>query len=212
MKHIYINSRLHPLMIAVKRGRPARQWIFSQGERWLLLTPGRFARLAMRLGRVDRRIDRIMLLVRRHSPHPEEFCRGVGLEEVRYINPRDYPAVKCPSCGMLHFPHPEDARRTCGECTARDLVDSLRSPSRLERRDRLLHQVARQRILDKSAVAFRPTTINPCLINVQSRRLDKRIARAAKQMVGRGQTYRETSKKLGCSLGVVSKVNTWEMN
>lgn len=58
MKRIYINSRLQHIVINSDT-LPEREWLWSQGQPWLLLNADRLNRLMDRLGEDDSRIKRL---------------------------------------------------------------------------------------------------------------------------------------------------------
>lgn len=213
MKNIYINSRLHPLLVAsrrARRGQPPDR-LFSLGEPWLYLTPGRLAYLAMRLGRADPRIVRIVKLLRRHSPSPEAYCRRLGIAESVFVPPAEYPPALCPVCDNLHSPHPEDAERICPECMERERRAEAERPAGGELRDRLDDRSARRRLLARSAIALKEETVNPRVSHGVPLRVDVDW-RKARLLISHGVAYRFVSREIGCALGKVARAKHWECN
>lgn len=207
MKNVYINSRLHELLIPADRvGAEERpeQWIFSLGEAWLLLTPEILAILARRLGREDARVNRLIRAVRRHSPRVDDFCRRLGLEPVGVWRPEDYPLGECPSCGGLRQAHPEETGAVCLPCERKAERNSRLGMPGGRKADWEANLAARRRILGKSDIAFDPGVVNPYA--------GKRISRCgdldwdkARQLRGRGLPYAAVAKAIGCSLGLAYK-------
>lgn len=58
---IFINSRLHPILVDQRYA--TKNWIWTLGEPWLQLTRGRFDRLTKMLGRDDVRIKKLLLVM-----------------------------------------------------------------------------------------------------------------------------------------------------
>ena len=214
MKNLYVNRYLHPLLIAKNRRRRAPQWVFSLGEPWLLLTPGRLGSLAARLGLSDPRVDKLLLLVRRHSYCPEKFCRRLGIEEVRYWRPEDYPSTLCARCDGVFHQHPEEKEQTCPECLKKAARENNGKPTRAQLKDIMEDRAARQRLVDIHAAALSETSINPyCNMNAH-RRIERNWDLALSRVL-HGIGYWEVSREFGCSVGLVYKrvkERFWESN
>lgn len=200
-KNPYVNSRLHPLLIAFRR-RP-RAWLFSLGEPWLLLTPARLQRLAARLGLADERVDRLVGLVRRHDAGPEEYCRRLGIEESRYIAPADYPPAVCPHCDNVHLQHPVDAEGVCLECLEREQNDRWLIPGGTLR-DRIEDLEARGFLRKEHPDDFDDGVLSPNHRINKSRRLDRDWDRAVNRIL-LGLSYRDVAREFRCSVGALHK-------
>lgn len=215
LKQIYINSRLHPLPVATPARLPApREWIFSQGDRWLRLTPPRLRRLAIMLGLEDPRVGALLHEVRRWHPHPEHFCRLLGVEEVVQTNARNYIPVVCPNCDNVHYPHPEDALRPCADCAAKAVEED---PYRRRTRDaeKRRDARARERLLRKNPAAFDEGRLSPNWRTNKSRRLERDWDNAVNRIL-LGRPYRAVAREFDCSVGLlhrkVSEARHWEWN
>lgn len=213
VKNLYINSRLHPLLVDVGDDCPG-EWLFTGGEPWLLLTPDRLGLLGDRLGRGDWRVHRLLGLIRRHVARPELFCRRLGVAETRYIRPEDYPPVLCPRCDGLHQPHPEDAGSLCPDCRERERQAQVRKRGGGELRDRLLDRDARKTLLEKDPSAFDGDTLSPNYKFNQRRRLERDWDAAVNRIL-MGLPYRQVSREFDCSVGLLHrkvKERYWERN
>lgn len=212
-KDIYIDSRLEPLLLAARR-KP-REWIFSLGRPWLLLTPRRLARLAGRLGLADNRVGGLIERVRRHSSAPEKFCRPIGLEAEAFRRAGDYPPAVCPECDGVHQPHPLDANQPCGECRERERRLRLRRPGPLEEGDREADRKARQVLREKEPALFNGEELSPNWRINFTRRLDRDWDAAVNRILT-GGTYRAVAREFDCSVGLLHKKvrerNFWEDN
>ena len=209
MKQVYVNSRLYPLPVATSRPQP-REWIFSLGDRWLLLTPPRLLRLGTLLGLEDVRVANLLGAVRRWHPHPERFCRAFGMEETRQTLPPDYPPAVCPECGNVHTPHPEDAARICPECVAKK--PPADTPRAAEER---LDLRVRSRLLREDPDAFSDGALAPNWRINKRRRLDRDWDCAVNRIL-LGHRYRDVAEEFDCSVGLlhrkVSEARHWEWN
>lgn len=215
MKNLYVNSRLHPLLIALRGKKTAKKWIFSQGEAWLLLTPERFAHLASRLGLGDGRVFRLMGLIRRHSAVPERYCRLVGLPGTRQLKPEEYPLALCPRCDGAHYPHPEDAGRICPECAEKAFQAERRRPGGGELRDRREDDLARRRVRRKEPRSFNGNDLSPNFRINLNRRVHRDWDLAAHRILTGGR-YKDVARDFDCSTGLlhrqVRKRTHWENN
>ncbi len=212
MKNLYINSRLHPLLLA-PADSPV-QWIHSMGEPWLLLTPDRLCRLADRLGLADRRVRRLVGLVRRHSGTPELFCRRLGIGENRYLRPDEYPPALCPRCDGLHHPHPEDAGLVCPDCRERERRAERSRPGGGALRDRRLDLEARRNLRVRQPGDFDGEALSPNYKLNRNRRLERDWDRAVNRIL-MGGAYRTVAKEFDCSVGLLHrkvKERFWENN
>lgn len=213
MKHLYINSRLHPLLVALSLGVP-RTWIFSLGEPWLFLTPGRLARLADRLSLADSRIGRLIRLVRRHAPDPRAYCRALGVKGGPQLTPDRYPLVLCASCGGVHYPHPEEALEACPDCRE---AAAARERKRADGavRDRQRDQAARRAMLRKDPYSFDQGVLSPHWRINHSRRVHRDWDAAVNRIL-MGGAYRQVAREFECSVGLlhrkVRERRHWENN
>lgn len=209
MKQVYVNSHLRPLPVAVSRPEP-RQWIFTGGDKWLLLTPPRLLRIAILLGLEDGRVSGLLGAVRRWHPHPERFCRALGVEEASQVPPRDYPPAVCPECGNVHNPHPEEAAERCSECAARERPAD--TPRAAEKR---VDARVRARMLKDDPGAFEEGALNPFWRMNRHRRLERDWSGAVNRIL-LGRPYREVAREFNCSVGVlhkkVTEARSWEWN
>ncbi len=207
MKQVYMNARLHPLPVAARR-EPV-DWIFSQGERWLLLTPPRLRRLAALLGLEDARVSRLFGMVRRWHPRPGDFGRALGVETPPQPTP-PYPPAVCPCCDRVHAPHPEDAARPCPEC-----LDAASLPDTAHAADRRLDLRVRSRMLREDPLAFDENTLNEYW-RINRRRRLRRDWEGAVRRILLGRSYRDVARELHCSIGLlhkkVSEARHWEWN
>lgn len=215
MKKLYINSRLRPLLLGKTRLGAAGQWIFSQGDAWLLLTPPRFARLAARLGLGDGRVHRLLGLVKRHLDAPEEYCRRVGLPASRRLVPKEYPPMPCPMCDGIHYPHPEDVGTVCPDCRERERLAERRRPPGGATRDRHLDKLARKRLMHKEPRSFDGDTLSPNYRINLGRRLQRDWDGAVNRIL-MGMRYRDVAREFSCSVGLlhrkVMERKHWENN
>ncbi len=208
MKQVYVNSRLHSLPVGVPACLPApREWIFSLGDRWLLLTPPRLGRIAALLGPEDGRIARILRDVRRWHPNPEDFLLTPGLEEAAQPGPAPFP-VACPGCGRIHCPHPEDAEEPCPDCAGRG------SPTR-RALDAVLDARARALLLRRCPGDFEDGVLSPNWRLNRRRRL-RRDWDGAVNRILLGDRYRPVARDYQCSVGLlhrkVTEAKHWEWN
>ncbi|MCC8180460.1 MAG: hypothetical protein LIP23_06075 [Planctomycetes bacterium] len=204
MKNIYINSRLHPLQLAYDPCVAAKTWIWSAGERWLLLTPPRLNRLAKRLGLDDARVEKSFSLIKRNHPYPELYCRALGVEEVRYISPKNYPDMFCPRCHGMHKAHPEDVGALCAYCRGEKRRDEEKTPGTAKKTDTRTNRRARLRVLAHDSLALDAKTLCP---NPRYNR-HRQVVRdwnMATQRILNGETYRDVSRDLKCSVGLLHK-------
>ncbi len=214
MKNIYINSRIHPLLVNAMRIPRQRQWIYSQGETWLLLTPGRLARLANWLGMSDSRVFRLIGLVKRYSGRPDAFCRRLGIPETVYYPPEDYPPALCPHCDGVHFPHPEEIGRVCDACHEKEALGVRNRPCGGQLRDRHADRAARERLLEMDSSLFYQGELSPNYKLNLHRRLDRDWDKATNRILT-GGTYRQVAREFDCSVGVLHrrvKERSWENN
>lgn len=215
MKDIYINSRLHPLLMGRRRLAVPPVWLFSRGEPWLLLTPPRLATLAERLGLRDARVYRLLSMVKRHAFRPEAFCRRLGVEEIRQSDPDTYPFALCPRCDSVHHPHPEDADLVCGQCRERERREARTRPAGGEIRDRRRDRAARADLLEKHPGLFDDGTLSPNHQYNRHRRLVRDWEKATNRIL-HGHTYKQVAKEFNCSVGLlhrrVKERKHWENN
>lgn len=215
MKNLYINSRLHPLLVGSTRNGRGRDWIFSRGESWLLLTPARLAALADRLGLADGRVHRLIGLIRRHSDRPNDYCRRLGIRETVRLDPKDYPLVSCPRCDGIHQPHPEDAGMVCAECREQEQKAIARRPPGGAMRDRQEDRLARDILFEKSPGSFDEGVLSPNFQYNLKRRLHRDWDKAINRIL-MGHTYRQVSREFDCSVGLlhrkVKEHRNWENN
>lgn len=215
MKDIYINSRLAPLLLARRLGRMPIDWVFSQGEPWLLLTPPRLGRLSDQLGRKDCRIHRLLGLVRRYAADPGAYCRRLGVRATRRFEPAAYPLALCPRCDGAHHPHPEDAGVVCPGCREQERRNERGRPGGGQLLDRLRDGQARQAIMEKDAQAFDDGVLCPNNQYNRSRKL-VRDWDAAVNRIMHGCTYRKVAEEFDCSVGLlhrkVMERKYWENN
>lgn len=207
MKDIYVNSRLHSLLLRCGVLWPRRTWIFSQGEPWLFLSPKRLHKLAMHLGRDDKRVTRLLRLVRRYVPESEDYLRLLGL-------PRVYDETEgfCAECGAL-LPDaaalaPADS--LCPSCLQdREYGEGAFTPVQLE--DQAADRTKRDWILKHDPAALDPRQLAP----LPRRRVVTRDWREAARLIGKGMTYRQVSSRLDSTLSLVHrrvKECYWEDN
>lgn len=201
MRYLYINSRLHPLSLAVADRTP-REWLFSRGEPWLLLTPPRLGSLARRLGLRDGRVSRLLELVHRWHPHPERFCRALGVEERVQLSPNEYPLAVCPYCERLHYPHPADAFRPCPKCVEEEARTSGIHPGLVEERRR--NQERRQWLLKNDPNAFDDSVLSPHWRINKKRRLERDWFNAVNRILT-GAPYRAVAREFSCSVGLLHR-------
>lgn len=213
MRDIYINSRLDSLSVAARR-RP-RNRIFSLGNPWFLLTPRRLARLAFMFGLDDRRIERIITDVRRHSGNPRAYCLPLGMETEPYYDPEDYPPALCPVCDGVHQPHPLDVYQPCSECLEKKRIIERNSPGPLVKRDLELDEIARIFIREREPSMLCDGELSPNWRYNYPRRL-VRDWDAAVNRILTGGTYRQVAREFDCSVGLlhrkVKERNFWEDN
>ena len=212
MRNLYINSRLHPLLIAPFP--PVRIRIFSRGEPWLLLTPRRLEALATRLGLGDARVGRLVGLVRRHLEHPEWYCRRLGIGETRHYRPEEYPPALCPRCDGLHYPHPEEAAAVCAGCREAMERERRSAPGGGTLVDRRRDKAARRRLLAKDPGSFDGEVLSPNYKYNRARRLERDWDQATNRIL-MGLSYRQVAKEFNCSLGLLHKrvkERHWENN
>lgn len=212
MKHIYVNTYLHPLLLAVARS--PKTWLFSEGEPWLYLSPGRLSRLANRLGLADCRIDALLYLIRRHAPDPGSYCRALGLKRVRQYHPREYPLELCVGCGGVHFPHPEDVNLPCPDCEA-ELQRRQKGIAGGAARDRRQDKRARHRLSTKDPRSFDGEALSPNWKINYRRRLHRDWEQAINRIL-MGCAYRTVARDFNCSVGLLHKKvqerKFWENN
>lgn len=201
MKHVYINSHLHPLTLAVTGRRP-REWLFSRGEPWLLLTPPRLGRLGVRLGVDDERVSSLLALILRWHPQPEHYCRSLGLEECAQPSQEEYPLAICPYCDRLHYPHPADALLPCPKC--RDEQERKDEPGPGIMEDRRLDREMRQWMFENDPGAFDDGVLSPNWRINKMRRL-KRDWHNAVNRILMGLPYRTVAEEYDCSVGLLHR-------
>ena len=212
MKNLYVNSRLKPLLISARRATLPPEWIFSLGEPWLHLTPGRLVRVTMRLGLVDPRISHIIKLLRRHSPTPELYCRKLGIAESFHVSPKEYPLTLCPRCDGVQHVHPLEENPVCCTCREQErLAEAARQPDG-QVRDLFADRIARVRLLSHSALALHEESIHPPIVHGIPLRKEKEARKTARTSINLGVPYRVISGAVGCSIGWLSKVKHWELN
>lgn len=214
MRHIYIDSCLHSLTLA--GWYEAKQWIFSQGRPWLLLTPRRLSRIAVRLGIGDRRVERLVNDVRRHSATPCKFYQALGMEEVEpYYAPGEYPPALCPVCDHVHNPHPLDAYQPCPPCRESGRADGLDKLSPVVARDREASRTAIETLRKNNPDSFCEGKLRPNWQYNFSRRLHRDWDAAVNRIL-MGGTYRTVAKEFNCSVGLLHKKvqeqKFWENN
>lgn len=212
MKNLYVNSRLHPLLVA--DSLPAREWIFSRGEVWLLLTPGRLRLIAAKLGAIDSRVHRLLALARRHAARPELFCRGMGVEDVGYVPPDQYPPALCPRCDGVHYPHPEDAGTVCSDCRETARRSERLRPGGGELRDRRQDRAARELLRRNEPRSFDGDVLAPNFRLNLNRRLERDWDKAINRIL-MGGAYRKVAREFNCSVGLLHRKvheRQWENN
>lgn len=213
MKHIYIDSLLDSLAVAA-RSKP-KQWIFTQGKPWLLLTPTRLSRLAFRLGIGDRRIENLLGNVRRYSDCPESFCHPLGLEAEPYYDPNDYPPALCPVCDRVHQPHPLDVHQPCPECAQREKTQEAQQETPGVLKDREEDSRARRKLVKAAPSLFFEGDLSPNWKMNSSRRI-QRDWDAAINRILMGAAYKVVAKEFDCSVGLLHKKvkerKFWEEN
>ena len=206
MKDVYINSRLHSLLLRCGVLWPRRTWIFSQGEPWLFLSPKRLHKLMMHLGSGDKRVMRLLRLVKRYAPESEDYLRLLGLPRVY-----DEAAGFCSECGALL---PDDAAAAmdflCPSCLQnRKYREGVPTPVQLD--DQAADREKRDWILEHDPAALDPSRFAP----FPRRRVVNRDWREAARMIGKGMTYRQVSSRLDTTLSLVHrrvKECYWEDN
>ncbi len=207
MKDIYVNSRLHSLLLRCGILWPRRTWIYSQGEPWLFLSPKRLHKLVMHLGSGDKRVTRLLRLVKRYVPESEDYLRLLGL-------PRVYDATEgfCSECDALL---PDDATATpsdslCPSCfQSRKYREGAFTPVQLE--DRAVDREKRNWILEHDPESLDPRRLAP----LPRRRVVNRDWREAARLIGKGMTYRQVASRLDSTLSLVHrrvKECYWEDN
>lgn len=213
-KNLYVNSRLHPLLVGPLSSGVRRDWIFSLGEPWLLVTPDRLAGIAGRVGKGDGRVHRLLGLVRRHCGDPEVYCRRLGVAATRRLEPEDYPLVLCPRCDGAHFPHPEDAGAVCAECREAERIAQRGRPGGGEILDRRLDRAARRLLYDRHPDSFHDGALCPNYRYNLRRRVHRDWDRAANRIF-MGHPYRQVAREFDCSVGLLHsrvKERHWERN
>lgn len=214
MKTLYVNSRLHPLLLGKPEIGKSREWIFSLGEPWLLLTPQRLQNLAMRLGLGDGRIHRLIGLVRRHAEQPETYCRRLGIRESLHFAPAEYPFALCPRCDGVHYPHPEDTNKVCQDCRNKEHDEERLHPGGGAILDRRLDKLARRALRRNEPRSFNSAGLSPNHRINQRRRVERDWEKAA-HCIMLGLTYRRVSKEFDCSVGLLHRKvheRPWENN
>jgi|GEM_PF-4305909 hypothetical protein len=214
MKHIYIDSRVTPLLLDAAVFIKPRTQIFSQGKPWLLLTPSRFEQLIDRLGTRDNRIGLLMRVIRRHARDPARFCRSAHAETPERRALGEYPPVLCPGCDGVHSPHPEDAGEVCDSC--RELLRKTRQAAFAggRTRDKRMNILARERLFELEPSLFR----DGCLMPNHQFNAARRLARdwdAAVNQILHGRPYKQVAAEYDCSVGLLHKVvkeRYWESN
>ncbi len=194
-KRLYIDGKLQILLISA--AFPERTWLFSQGKRWLRLTPGRLWRLIAMLGKSDARIRQLIDTVYRFEPHPERYLLPLGIATDQY---GEYAYVVCPVCDTVHQPHVLDADKPCPAC-AREPVPVL-TPGMEQ--DLRLDALARERLLLNHPQLFYMQSLSPNRKFNPHRRL-QRDWQAAAMRIRMGASYRLVAKEFNCSLGLMHK-------
>ncbi|MCC8165920.1 MAG: hypothetical protein LIQ31_07175 [Planctomycetes bacterium] len=209
MKHFYINSVINSIAMAAGPDEPGT-WLFSCGDRWLLLTPPRLQRLALLLGIRDRRIAPLVTAVRRESPWASQFSARLGLSEPERTVP-----VLCPRCDGLHEAHSDDINLPCPDCRRREEEKANQGPTPPVLRDQDRDREVRNRLAETDPFLFHNGELSPNWKYNASRRLELDWDAAA-QRVHMGARYRQVARELGCSVGIlhreVKRREYWEDN
>lgn len=212
MKNLYINARLQSLLLA--DSLPVREWIFSRGEAWLLLTPERLRIMADRLGADDARITRLFDLARRHAARPELYCRRMGVSETRRLEPEQYPLALCPRCDGVHYPHPEDDGTLCPDCRKSERRTERIRPGGGELRDRRQDGTARETLRRNLPQVFDGDVLAPNFRLNLNRRLVRDWDKAVNRIL-MGAAYRKVAREFNCSVGLLHRKvheRRWENN
>lgn len=215
MKHLYIDSRLHSIALASRKGKRPNVWIFSQGRPWLLLTPRRLKRLASLLGLKDGRVESLVVQVQRHCAVPSRYCRPLGVTAVDPSPDGLHPIAVCPECDRVHRPHPLDSRLACDDC--RENAELLRNcgPTPLAEEEYKKNEEIRRLIQENNPGEFVDGELSPNWRLNHHRRL-RRDWEAAIGRILLGMTYRRVARDFNCSLGLLHKKvhekGYWENN
>lgn len=202
MKHLYVNSKLHAMCLSARL--EPRNWRFSRGEPWLLLTPRRLRRLAELVGLDDPRIQRIVDMTRRHAADPGRFCRSLGIDAPDPDDSGAHPPVICPRCDHVHYPHPVDADLPCADCLAHDRFLARRRPSPGVLADRTADRTARDVLRENDPGSFRNGKLSPNWRINESRRVERDWEDAV-QRIAMGLGYRRVAEEFHCSVGLLHK-------
>jgi hypothetical protein len=215
MKHVYIDSRIRTLALTIRSGATPKNWIFSQGRPWLLITPQRLRRLAAMLGLEDARVDGVVDRVRRECAAPSRYCEPLGLGAAGPDGDGQYPIAICPVCDGVHRPHPLDAALACGECRAGEELRRWNGPTPPMEKDVAMDAAAREVLLANFPDSFVNGELSPNWRFNYERRLE-RDWDAATNRILMGGTYRRVAREFSCSVGLLHKRvgerKHWESN
>ncbi|MCD8139661.1 MAG: hypothetical protein LUE17_07775 [Planctomycetaceae bacterium] len=213
-KLLYINARLH--VICVSSRLEHRDWRFSLGEPYLLLTPRRLRRLRRIVGRRDPRIQKILDIAIRMVDDPAEYCKALGRRLPRHMRPgAPRQAVLCPRCDHIHYPHPLDAGLPCPDCEAAMRRREASTPSPVTVADRQADRRAREYIRENNPEAFLDGRLAPNWKYHVMRRLERDWEEACRR-ISMGLGYRQVAEEFACSVGLLHKKvreqKYWESN
>ncbi len=194
-KRIYIDGKLDYLLISTDY--PERTWMFSQGKRWLRLTPGRLWRLIALLGKSDARMQQLTETVHRFETNPERYLLPLGITADQF---GEHPYVVCPVCDTVHQPHVLDADKPCPACSVEPIP--VLTPGMEQ--DLRLDAEARERLLRNHPQLFYMHSLPPNRKFNPHRRL-QRDWQAAAMRIRMGASYRTVAKEFNCSLGLIHK-------
>lgn len=215
MKHVYIDSRLDTLALAVRDGALPKNWIFSQGRPWLLITPKRLRRLADMLGLEDARVDGVVNRVRRECASPSRYCGPLAIETVEPDSDGQYPLAVCPVCDGVHRPHPLDRALACAACRAREEMRRRTAPTPPMEEDIALDEMIRRLFRENFPDSFVDGELSPNWRFNYERRLERDWESAMNRIL-MGGTYRRVAREFSCSVGLlhrkVSERKHWESN
>ncbi|MCD8351343.1 MAG: hypothetical protein LUC93_12110 [Planctomycetaceae bacterium] len=213
-KHLYINARLH--VICVSATLHHKDWRFSLGEPYLLLTPRRLRRLRLMLGRRDPRLNQILDVAIRMVDDPAEYCKVMGVRLPRTMRPETPRAsILCPRCDHVHYPHPLDADLPCPDCQAAMHRNEAFKPSPKLLTDRRADRAARKNIGESDPASVYNGHLAPNWRINAKRRLERDWEEACRR-ISMGLSYRRVAAELECSVGLLHKKvqeqKYWESN
>ncbi len=213
-KLLYINARLNVICVSARMQR--RDWRFSLGEPYLLLTPRRLRRLRDMLDRRDPRLAHILDVAIRMADDPAAYAKALGTRLPRHLRPEaPRGPVLCPRCDHTHYPHPLDAGLPCPDCEAALRRRDAKQPSPVTLADRRDDRAAREIIKENNPEAFYEGRLSPNWRINAKRRLDRDWEEACRR-IGMGLSYRRVADQFECSVGLVHKKvkeqKFWESN